>query len=95
MSLRPAGRYVLQDAEATFATLVAAARDRGECAIGYIGHESRTDAATQGVRLNPPKDERRVWNAEDHLVVLATDPGIAPAPVGQADSTGAAASAAP
>ncbi|MFF5559209.1 CASTOR/POLLUX-related putative ion channel [[Kitasatospora] papulosa] len=95
VSLRPAGRYVLQDAEATFATLVAAARDRGECAIGYIGHESRTDAATQGVRLNPPKDERRVWNAEDHLVVLATDPGIAPAPVGQADSTGAAASAAP
>ncbi|MFJ3703983.1 MULTISPECIES: CASTOR/POLLUX-related putative ion channel [Streptomyces] len=89
--LRPVGRYVLQGAEATFATLVAAARDRGECAIGYISHEGRTEPTTGGVRLNPPKDERRVWNSEDHLVVLATDPGAASAPAARDDSTTSAA----
>lgn len=26
-----------------------------------------------GIRLNPPKGERRVWYAEDQVVVVATD----------------------
>ncbi|MDF6022993.1 NAD-binding lipoprotein [Streptomyces sp. JH34] len=95
--LRPASGYVLRDAEATFATLVAAARDRGECAIGYISHDARTEPTTgHGVRLNPPKDERRVWSAEDHLVVLATSPGAMSTPAPDpADDTGATTSAAP
>ncbi|MEU0134519.1 NAD-binding lipoprotein [Streptomyces sp. NPDC006296] len=86
VSLRPAGGYVLQDAEATFATLVAAAGERGECAIGYIRHDARTGSATgPGIRLNPPKAERRVWNAHDLLVLLATEPSTASAPAGPVD----------
>ncbi|MEV3930029.1 NAD-binding lipoprotein [Streptomyces sp. NPDC049944] len=70
--LRSAGSYVRPGAEATFATVVAAARDRGECAIGYRGHDGPTLRTNRGIRLNPPKEERRVWSAEDHVVVVAT-----------------------
>ncbi|WP_405460993.1 NAD-binding lipoprotein [Streptomyces sp. NBC_00101] len=70
--LRPAGTYVRPGAEATFATVVAAARDRGDCAIGYRCRD-RTEAGTDhGVRLNPPKGERRVWGAGDQVVVVGT-----------------------
>lgn len=70
--LRSAGSYVRPGAEATFATVVAAARDRGECAIGYRGHDGPTRRTNRGIRLNPPKEERRVWSAQDHVVVVAT-----------------------
>ncbi|MFE4829270.1 NAD-binding lipoprotein [Streptomyces sp. NPDC056672] len=72
--LRQAGTYVRPGSEATFATVVAAARDRGECAIGYRRHDRRTLAPDHGVRLNPHKGERREWSAEDQVVVLATEP---------------------
>lgn len=92
--LRPAGTYVRPGAEATFATVVAAARDRGECAIGYRRHDGRTGRAGRGVRLNPSKDERHVWSAEDHVVVVARDrdlPTAAPSePADAADETGTA-----
>ncbi|MFJ7063449.1 NAD-binding lipoprotein [Streptomyces microflavus] len=92
--LRPAGTYVRPGAEATFATVVAAARDRGECAIGYRRHDGRTGRADRGVRLNPSKDERHVWSAEDHVVVVARDrdlPTAAPSePADAADETGTA-----
>ncbi|MFI7285580.1 NAD-binding lipoprotein [Streptomyces anulatus] len=72
--LRPAGAYIQPGAEATFAGVVAAARDRGECAIGYRRHDvARTGSGDHGIRLNPPKGERRVWYAEDQVVVVATD----------------------
>ncbi|MFB8031245.1 NAD-binding lipoprotein [Streptomyces sp. NPDC056465] len=80
MCLRFAGSYVRPGAEATFATVVAAARDRGECAIGYRSHGGLSDPANRGVRLNPPKGERRVWSAEDRVVVVATTPRDASAP---------------
>lgn len=82
--LRPAGTYVRPGSEATFATVVAAARDRGECAIGYRRHDRRGAPPDHGVRLNPHKGERREWSAEDQVVVIATDP---------IDPTGQAASA--
>ncbi|MCI3220683.1 NAD-binding lipoprotein [Streptomyces sp. NP-1717] len=72
--LRPAGTYVRPGSDATFATVVAAARDRGECAIGYRRHDLRTVPPDHGVRLNPHKGERRAWSAEDQVVVVATDP---------------------
>ncbi|MFJ1800614.1 NAD-binding lipoprotein [Streptomyces sp. NPDC088180] len=71
--LRPAGAYIRPGAEAAFAAVVAAARDRGECAIGYRRHDAaRTGPGDHGIRLNPPKGERRVWHAEDQVVVVAT-----------------------
>ncbi|MFJ8398849.1 NAD-binding lipoprotein [Streptomyces microflavus] len=85
--LRPAGTYVRPGAEATFATVVAAARDRGECAIGYRRHDGRTGRADQGIRLNPSKSERHVWNAEDHVVVVARDRDLPTAPSEPTDTT--------
>lgn len=85
--LRPAGTYVRPGAEATFATVVAAARDRGECAIGYRRHDGRTGRADQGIRLNPSKSERHVWSAEDHVVVVARDRDLPTAPSEPADTT--------
>ncbi|MYV54661.1 NAD-binding lipoprotein, partial [Streptomyces sp. SID3212] len=76
LCLRPAGTYVRVGCEATFATVVAAARDRGECAIGYRRHDRRMSAPDYGVRLNPPKGERREWGAGDHVVVVTTDPTV-------------------
>ncbi|MEW2193688.1 CASTOR/POLLUX-related putative ion channel [Streptomyces microflavus] len=85
--LRPAGTYVRPGAEATFATVVAAARDRGECAIGYRRHDGRTGRADQGIRLNPSKSERHVWIAEDHVVVVARDRDLPTAPSEPADTS--------
>ncbi|WP_405690072.1 CASTOR/POLLUX-related putative ion channel [Streptomyces sp. NBC_01185] len=93
--LRFAGSYVRPGAEATFATVVAAARDRGECAIGYRSHDGLTEPTSRGVRLNPPKEERRVWSAEDHVVVVATTAGGASVTPSPAGSSGEATSCAP
>ncbi|WP_406367382.1 CASTOR/POLLUX-related putative ion channel [Streptomyces sp. NBC_00645] len=73
ISLRPAGHYVREGATATFATVVAAARDRGECAIGYRRRDRWASSPDHGVRLNPHKGERREWGAEDQVVVVATE----------------------
>lgn len=88
ISLRPAGAYVRPGSEATFATVVAAARDRGECAIGYRDHARGTMPPYHGVRLNPHKGERREWSAEDQVVVVAPDapdPAVAPDPTDAPD----------
>ncbi|AXE83953.1 NAD-binding protein [Streptomyces sp. Go-475] len=71
--LRPAGDYVLPGCETTFATVVAAARRRGECAIGYRIHDDASTSPGYGVRINPPKAERRRWRAEDEVVVVGKD----------------------
>ncbi|MCX5395791.1 NAD-binding lipoprotein [Streptomyces sp. NBC_00102] len=78
--LRPAGTYVRPGAEATFATVVAAARDRGDCAIGYRSEDRSAPGTDHGVRLNPPKGERRVWSAGDQVVVVGTPPRHAATP---------------
>ncbi|MEU0383126.1 CASTOR/POLLUX-related putative ion channel [Streptomyces chartreusis] len=71
--LRPAGDYVLPGCETTFATVVAAARQRGECAIGYRSHDHASTGPGYGVRINPPKAERRGWAAEDEVIVVGRD----------------------
>jgi Trk K+ transport system NAD-binding subunit len=90
--LRPAVAYVRPGSEATFATVVAAARDRGECAIGYRRRDRRATPPDHGVRLNPHKAERRVWSAEDEVVVVTTDPVGTAAIAGSAQLADAAAS---
>ncbi|MET7887829.1 NAD-binding lipoprotein [Streptomyces avermitilis] len=77
--LRQAGHYVRVGSDTTFATVVAAARDRGECAIGYRRHDRRVIPPDHGIRLNPDKSERREWSADDQVVVVATEP-TEPAP---------------
>lgn len=71
--LRPATDYVLPGRETSFATVVAAARHRGECAIGYRSHDDSSTSPGHGVRINPPKAERRRWTAEDEVVVVGKD----------------------
>ncbi|MFF0000346.1 CASTOR/POLLUX-related putative ion channel [Streptomyces avermitilis] len=83
--LRQAGHYVRTGCEATFATVVAAARDRGECAIGYRRHDRRAIPPDHGIRLNPDKSERREWSADDQVVVVATEP-TEPAPAAGQDT---------
>ena len=70
LALRPAGDYVLPGCEASFATVVAAALERGECAIGFRAHGPDTARRDDGFRLGPRKSDRRVWNAEDEILVL-------------------------
>ncbi len=72
--LRPAGDYVTLDGAVTYATVVAAARQRGETAIGYRDASAARDpAADYGVRVNPPKATVLHPAAEDRVVVLAVD----------------------
>ncbi|MFH8798040.1 NAD-binding lipoprotein [Streptomyces sp. NPDC017936] len=71
--LRPAADYVLPGCETSFATVVAAARCRGECAIGYRSHDASSTSPGYGVRINPPKAERRRWTVEDEVVVIGKD----------------------
>ncbi|MGA5039429.1 CASTOR/POLLUX-related putative ion channel [Streptomyces capoamus] len=71
--LRPAADYVLTGHEASFATVVAAARDRGECAIGYRDHARTGRAPGHGLHVNPPKSARRHWSTGDEVVVIAGD----------------------
>ncbi|MFD5142836.1 NAD-binding lipoprotein [Streptomyces sp. NPDC058401] len=72
--LCPAGTYVRPGSEASFATVVAAARARGECAIGYRLHERRAVSPDHGLRLNPHKAERHRWTSEDEVIVVSADP---------------------
>ncbi|GAA2070251.1 lipoprotein [Streptomyces albiaxialis] len=69
--LKPAARYVMPGAEADFATVVEAARRRGETAIGYRLGRDRDTPPSYGVRLNPPRTEPLRLGGEDHVVVLA------------------------
>ncbi|MFD6169948.1 CASTOR/POLLUX-related putative ion channel [Streptomyces coeruleorubidus] len=71
--LRPAGDYVRPGCETTFATVVAAARQRGECAIGYRSHHDASTSPAYGMRINPAKCERRHWATEDEVVVVGRD----------------------
>ncbi|MFJ2813326.1 NAD-binding lipoprotein [Streptomyces sp. NPDC087294] len=75
LALHPAGDYVRPGQEASFATVVAAASGRGECAIGYRTHAPDTAPRDGGIRLSPRKSERRPWSAGDEILVLtaATD----------------------
>ncbi len=72
--LRPAGEYVAPGREASYATVVAAALRRGECAIGYREAAGAEDPGREfGVRVNPPKSERLKLGEGDRVIVLAED----------------------
>ncbi|WP_408997668.1 hypothetical protein [Streptomyces scabiei] len=69
--LRSAADYVVTGHETSFATVVAAARARGECAVGYRSHADARRAPGYGLRINPPKADRRRWFDGDEVVVIA------------------------
>ncbi len=72
--LRPAGEYVALGRETTFATVVEAARRRGETALGYrTAAESQDADAAFGVRVNPPKSHAIAAAPGDRVIVLAED----------------------
>ncbi len=72
--LKPLRDYVRDGAETTFATLVEAARRRGEAAIGYRRAADADDASSAyGVRINPPKSEALAASGRDCAIVLAED----------------------
>jgi hypothetical protein len=72
--LLPAADYVKLGVPLDFYTVVAAAADRGHVAIGYRDASHAKDAGQGfGVKVSPPKSEKRAWTAEDRIVVVASD----------------------
>ncbi|MCW3039579.1 MAG: putative secreted protein [Solirubrobacterales bacterium] len=72
--LRRIGDYVEPGTEVTFATLVVAARERGETALGYrIAAQSKSADHSFGVYVNPRKSTSYAVDPEDRLIVLAED----------------------
>jgi ion channel POLLUX/CASTOR len=72
--LRPAEWYVATGDEVNFATIIEAARRRGETAFGYRSTELVGSAdLPSGVVLNPAKSETFAVSSDDRVVVLAAD----------------------
>ncbi len=70
--LKPVIDYVETGAPMSFATLLEAARRRGEVAMGYRKMKDASDAAkAYGIHLNPDKSQKVEWEAGDKVIVLA------------------------
>jgi Trk K+ transport system NAD-binding subunit len=71
--LRPADNYVRLREWINFTTMVEAARQRSETAIGYRVIAQSHEPPDYGVRLNPPKNEPVALDQGDCIIVLAED----------------------
>ncbi len=72
--LKPIKDYVLTNRPVNFYTLLEAAADRGETAIGYRIQEHATDASkAYGVVVNPDKNIKLQFTENDRIIVLAED----------------------
>ncbi|GAA0357430.1 potassium transporter TrkA [Streptomyces olivoreticuli] len=69
--LKPAPNYLRPGAEVNFTTVIAAARERGETAIGYRLGRDGDKPPSYGVFLNPPKAGPVTLCEGDHVIVLA------------------------
>ncbi len=70
--LKPAGQYVRLNEPLSFYTVVEAARQRGEVALGYrLRALSQDPARFYGVVLNPDKSRPVTFQEEDRVIVLA------------------------
>lgn len=70
--LKPISDYVTPGGPVNFYTVVEAARQRGETAIGYrIAAELKDAGKTYGVHTNPKKSDKVVFTSEDKLIVIA------------------------
>lgn len=71
--LKPVSDYVALEKPLNFYTLVEAARQRDEVAIGYrLLRHAHEPAQMYGVRLNPVKADLVTYCQEDRIVVLAS-----------------------
>ena len=72
--LKPAKEYVETGLPVSFYTIVEAARQRGETAIGYrIASELHDAGKSYGVYTNPKKSTELTLTAQDKIIVLAED----------------------
>ncbi|MER6942621.1 potassium transporter TrkA [Nonomuraea sp. NPDC000554] len=71
--LKPAEDYIRVGAPATFATVLEAARRRGETAIGYRLAAGSARAPGYGVALNPDKSLSLRFGPGDRVIVLSED----------------------
>lgn len=72
--LKPAERYVATGGPVNFYTVVEAARQCGETAIGYrLQNGTATETLGHGVVVNPDKSEAVTFSAGDRIIVLAED----------------------
>jgi ion channel POLLUX/CASTOR len=71
--LKPADNYVRPGEWITFATVIEAARQRGETGIGYRLLSQSHEPPSYGVRLNPAKNTPLAFSHGDRIVVLAED----------------------
>lgn len=70
--LRPASNYVALDRPVTFYTVVEAASQRGEVALGYRQMVHANDVGKDyGVKVNPVKSKQVAFKPEDKIIVLA------------------------
>ncbi len=70
--LKPAADYVAVDRPVNFYTVVEAARQRGETAIGYRRQaDANNMARSYGVVINPVKEQLVEFKPEDVVIVLA------------------------
>jgi voltage-gated potassium channel Kch len=70
--LNPAELYISPGSEIDFYSVLEAARQRGETALGYrIAALARNAAEAYGVRVNPKKTDRISFAAGDRVIVLA------------------------
>ena len=69
--LEPAASYVEPGRELSFATVVEAARQQGQIAIGYrLLEPADATALGHGVVINPAKSSRVCFGDEDRVIVL-------------------------
>jgi voltage-gated potassium channel Kch len=71
--LKPADSYVRLGEWINFATVIEAARQRGETAIGYRILTQSYEPPSYGVRLNPAKHNPLIFDRGDRVIVLAED----------------------
>lgn len=72
--VRPMTDYVKPGVAVDFHTVLEAAAQRGETAIGYRLHAHAQDPARgYGVKVNPNKSEKVTFGVDDRIVVLAED----------------------
>lgn len=72
--LKPAEEYIERGRATNFATVVEAAKRRGEVAIGYrVDADARVPERAYGVAVNPPKSRAIEPAAGDRVIVIAED----------------------
>jgi ion channel POLLUX/CASTOR len=72
--IRPMTDYIKLGRTADFYTVIEAAAQRGETAIGYRLMKHADDKANgYGVNVNPRKSEKHLFSEHDQIVVLAED----------------------